>query len=228
MSGANEIRPSLWERARGLDDRTRLIIGASVAAIGILAAGVTTYALWNAQANASGGTVEAGDLKLEYGDGTWRQITEGVAAPAGGSLSEGTEGFNSMPGDVVEVRVPLTTTLRGDNLNARMTVDLGAGSAQGVADGVISAVYRVDNADQEPASEEAEPGTPVQVEELVGSNDGVTANWTVVVTVSVLGDYRWTDLAPLTDLDSWSLDGVDVTLEQARSGSGFETVRAGS
>lgn len=227
MNAARTAR-SLTKRVSGLSYRTRLLIGASIAGIGVLAAGATAYALWSAQDTVSGATIEAGDLDLAYGVGTWQQITEGVAAPAGGPLSEGTSGFHSMPGDAIEVRLPLTTTLRGDNLNAMMNVDMGAGSAQDLEDGVISAVYYVENADQESASEEAEPGTPVHVEGLVGSNDGVTASWTVVVTVSVLGDYRWTDAAPITDLDSWSLDGIDVTLEQTRSGAGFETERAGS
>lgn len=228
MNAARRIRSSVQTRVSGLKYRTQLIIGVSIVALGVLAVGATAYALWASQDSVSGGTIDAGDLDLAYGIGTWQQITEGVAAPAGGPLSGGAAGFNSMPGDVIEVRLPLTTTLRGDNLNALMNVDMGAGSAPDLEDGVISAVYRVENSDKEPASEEAEPGTPVRVAGLVGSNDGVTATWTVVVTVSVLGDYRWTDVAPITDLDSWALDGIDVTLQQTRSGDGFETERDGS
>ena len=202
--------------------RTQLIAGATIAAVGLLATGGTAYALWNAQDNFAGGRIAAGDLNLSYGEGTWAQVTPEVADPATGTLAGGTAGFNSMPGDIVEIRVPLTTVLQGDNLNARMNVEMGSGAEQSIADGTLAATYIVENAQSEPASEEAELGEPVSVAGLTGSNAGVTANWTVVVTIQVLGDYRWTDKAPLDDLDKWSVDGINVTLEQIRSGDGYK------
>lgn len=214
------------ERISGASYRTKLIAGISIAAIGVLASGSMAYALWNADATVSGGTITAGEFDLVYGSGSWSQVTPGVTNPAGGALADGTDGFHSMPGDVVEIRIPLTTTLRGDNLAAAMNVAMGAGAAQDLEDGVIAATYRVEDVAQDPASEEAELGTPVQVAGLVGSNDGVTSSWTVVVTVSVLGDYRWSDAAPLLNLDDWTVDGISVTLEQVRAGDDF--VESGS
>ncbi|MBL3680307.1 hypothetical protein [Leucobacter chromiireducens] len=215
-------------RIQGLSYRTKLTAGIVIAGVGVLSAGTMAYALWNTDTSVSGGTATAGDLDLEYGVGTWQQVTEGVVTPAGGMLVAGTEGFHSMPGDVIEVRVPVTTTLRGDNLNARMNVELGSGAAADLEAGTLAASYRVEDAAHEPVSEETELGQPVTVPGLVGSNTGVTSSWTVVVTVSVLGDYRWTQEDPLLDLDEWALDGVTVTLEQTRSGDGFTTARAAS
>ncbi len=201
--------------------RTQLIAGASIAAVGLLATGGAAYALWNAQDNFTGGKIAAGDLNLSYGEGTWAQITPEVAVPAAGTLAGGTAGFNSMPGDIVEIRVPLTTVLQGDNLNAQMNVEMGSGAEQDIENGIIAATYLVENDASEAASEEAELGEPVSVAGLTGDNAGVTAKWTVVVTIEVLGDYRWTDQEPLNDLDKWSVDGINVTLEQIRSGDGY-------
>lgn len=201
--------------------RARLIAGAGIACLALLGTGGVTYALWNAQSQFTGGDVTAGDLDLSYGDGTWAQITPGVDDPAGGLLSEGSAGFHSMPGDVIEFRVPLTTELQGDNLNARMNVEMGNAANTELRDGRIAATYVVEDSTGAPASAHALPGTPVDVAGLIGTNAGVTAQWTVVMTVEVLGDYRWTAVDPLEDLDAWSLGGIDVTLEQVRSGAGF-------
>ncbi|WP_125098576.1 hypothetical protein [Leucobacter chromiireducens] len=218
-------------RRQGLSARTKLIASASLAALGVIAAGAMATALWNAEYDVSGARVTAGDLNVSYGSGTWKQVTPGVTTPAGGTLAAGTDGFHSMPGDVIEMIVPITTTLRGENLNAVLSVETGNGATQDLIDGVVSATYRVEDATGTPvapATGEAELGTPVEVPGLVSSNAGETANWTVVVTVTVLGDYRWTQLEPIVDLDSWAIDGVNVTLDQVRSGTGFASASAAS
>lgn len=208
--------------------RTKLIAGVAIAGSAVLITGGVTYALWSAQASVSGGVFTAGDLSLSYGEGTWQQTTEGIDSPAGGTLAGGADGFHSMPGDTIEVRVPLTTVLRGENLNALMKVEVGRAAASDIAAGRISATYRVDNAASEPASEEADLGTLVRVDGLEGSNSGVTAGWNVIVTVNVLGDYRWSEKDPILDLDSWAIDGLNVTLEQTRTGDGYTNGRSRS
>ncbi|WP_125098192.1 hypothetical protein [Leucobacter chromiireducens] len=211
--------------------RTQLIAGASLAAVGVIAAAGMAVALWKAEASFSGGAVTAGDLNVVTGAGTWEQITPGVTAPAHGTLSGGTAGFHSMPGDVIEISVPITTTMRGDNLNAALAVDTGAGATSDIEAGNISASYRIEDgagAQVAPVTGEAQLGTPVRVPGLESSNAGVTADWTVVVTVSVLGDYRWTAEQPLLDLASWSVDGIDVELQQVREGAGFVTAGGGA
>lgn len=209
------------KQGKRMSYRTKLIAGSVIAGIGVLSAGGVAFALWNAETHISGGAIGAGDFDLSYGEGSWSQITPDVNSPAGGTLSGGTAGFISMPGDMVELRIPVETTLRGENLNAGMNVDAGTGANHDLDRGVIAASYRVEDADQQAASDEAELGVPVTVTGLVGSNAGVTSSWTVVVTISVLGDYRWTDTEPMLDLDKWSVGGINVTLEQLRSGDGF-------
>lgn len=229
MTSTEPTRPRAARR-RGLSARTKLIASASLATVGVLAAASMATALWNAEHSVSGARLTAGDLNVSYGSGTWKQVTAGVTTPAGGTLAGGTDGFHSMPGDVVEMIVPITTTLRGENLNATLSVETGAGAAQDIANGVVKASYRVEDASGTPvapATGEAELGTPVEVPGLVSSNAGEVANWTVVVTVTVLGDYRWTELEPMLDLDRWAIDGVSVTLDQVRSGDGYAAARDG-
>ncbi|MCW2289144.1 alternate signal-mediated exported protein [Leucobacter luti] len=211
--------------------RTKLIVGASLAAAGVVATASMAVALWNANDRFSGGAVAAGDLNVRTSEGTWEQITPGVASPERGTLSGGTAGFTTMPGDVIEISVPITTTLQGENLNAELAVDTGAGAARDIAAGVVAATYRIEDsagAQVAPATGEAPLGTPVRVPGLESSNAGSAAYWTVVVTVEVLGDYRWTSNAPTLDLESWSVDGIDVELQQVREGEGFVTAGGGS
>ncbi|RZT66645.1 hypothetical protein [Leucobacter luti] len=211
--------------------RTKLIAGASLAAVGVVAAASMAVALWNADSTFSGGTVSSGDLNVATSEGSWEQVTPGVTAPESGTLSGGTAGFNTMPGDVIEISVPITTTLQGENLNAELAVDTGAGAASDIEAGIVAASYRIEDgtgAQVAPATGEAQLGTPVRVPGLESSNAGVTANWTVVVTVEVLGDYRWTAEQPMLDLASWSVDGINVELQQVREGDGFVTAGGGA
>ena len=204
--------------------RKKLIVGAPIVVAAVLSAAVAAFALWSAEDTFAGGRATAGNLSISYGDGTWRQVTPGVGALASGTLENGVEGFVSMPGDVVEIAIPVTTTLRGENLNATLSVATGPGASADIAAGLVSASYRVESAPGvkvAPASGEAQLGSPVRVPNLESSNAGITARWTIVVTVHVLGDYRWASQAPLLDLSSWSVDGIDVTLQQVREGQGF-------
>lgn len=204
--------------------RTQLIAGATIAAVGVVGAAGLAFALWNAEDSFSGGSVAAGDLRVVTSPGSWAQVTPGVTAPATGTLAAGNEGFHTMPGDTVEIAVPITTTLQGENLNAELAVAAGSGAAPDIDAGIIAASYRVEDgsgAQVAPATGEAELGAPVTVPGLESSSAGVTADWTVVVTVQVLGEYRWTDMDPALDLASWAIDGIDVELHQVRSGAGF-------
>ncbi|SEF12645.1 alternate signal-mediated exported protein, RER_14450 family [Arthrobacter alpinus] len=217
--------------ARATGRRRQFIVGASTVAVSALLIGGATWALWQAQTGFSGGHVTAGDLNLERGTGTWHQITPGVTAPAYGSLDTASEPFVSMPGDVIEFVVPITTTLQGENLNAALLVDVGSAASQELSSGLITASYRVENAQGEqlaPATGGAELGEPVTLPGLIGSNEGVSTDWTVVVTVNVHGDYRWTEQEPLLDLGSWTVDGIKVGLDQVRGGEASASARRGS
>ncbi|MFD5598833.1 hypothetical protein ACFWHR_02135 [Leucobacter sp. NPDC058333] len=211
--------------------RTKLIAGTSLAVAGVVSTVSMAVALWIANDTFSGGSVTAGELQVSASEAAWKQVTPGVASPQSGTLSGGTADFTTMPGDVIEISVPITTTLQGENLNAALAVDTGAGAASDIEAGLVSATYRIENSagDQiAPAVGEAELGAPVRVPGLASSNAGVTANWTVFVTVQVLGDYRWTSEQPMLDLASWSVDGIDIELQQVRGGDADATAEGGA
>lgn len=202
---------------------------AALVAIGVVTALVTgsvSFALWSGSADAAGGTVTAGDLSLTTGTATWEQVTPGVTNGASGVLSPTAPDFLSMPGDVIEIVQPVTTTLVGDNLAAGLHVDF-ADAETGNADvdaGLIAISFHVEDADGNqvaPATGQAHVGDVVPVPGLVGSDDGVTATWNIVVTVEVLGDYVWDTSAPSTAPDRWQIGALVVDLEQVRTGSGF-------
>ncbi|PII85083.1 hypothetical protein BMH32_09005 [Leucobacter sp. OLJS4] len=226
LGTAKERAQRQLRRVRG--DRM-LVTGIAVLSAGILAAGgAAAFALWQAQDSVSGGRIVAGDLNLTVGTGKWQQVTAGVEAPASGPLDADPAPFVSMPGDTVEIVLPVTTTLQGDNLNAQLLVDAGAAATADIEAGRITASYRIEDADgvqAGPASGEAELGEPISVAGLESSSAGSTVGWNVVVTVNVIGDYRWTAGKPLLDLSAWSADDIDLTLQQVRSGDGFTSDR---
>jgi len=194
-----------------------MVVGIALTS-GAVALGLATgvaVARWTSSDWISAGAVGAGDLRLTEGDMTWRQVTPGVATPASGSLAATPPDFVSMPGDVVEVRLPVTTFLRGDNLVAQLAVDYAPPSPTGD----IAVSFHVEDADGRqvaPVAGEAPGGGSVAVPGLEGGDAGVTAEWTVVVTVRVQGDYQWvTPSAPAAVVD-WGAGTVKVRLEQVR------------
>lgn len=219
-------------RAGRAPRRRRLVaVAASPVAVCLgaaLVAGGGTYALWADDGSFTGGTVSAGDLSMTVGAPTWAQVTPGDDTLGSGQLLTTPAGFYSMPGDVVKIRVPVTTTLVGDNLNAGVEVSFANPQAVSadIAAGLISAGYHIENAagvQVAPVTGQAALGSTVVVSDIVGDNDGQTDNWTVVVTVNVLGDYQWlTD-----DLDGypgdWAAGDLLVRLVQVRTGTGYTT-----
>jgi len=179
---------------------------------------VTAQATWN-----SGETGEAtftsGDLSMEVGIPTWRQATPGVAQPESGPLDTDHIGFVSMPGDVIEIVVPVTTYLVGDNLHGGFSVtcaDIG---------GELDASFYVQNVGGGRITPDGALGTSIEVPGLVGSDAGIRMRWSVVITATVGGDYLWTSTGspasttPL--LEQWAVGACDVSLVQIRTGDGF-------
>jgi alternate signal-mediated exported protein len=189
--------------------------------------GGATYALWAASAAYDAGEITSGDLRLQVGTPTWEQVTPGVTAGASG-VFDGTPpaDFFTMPGDVIEIAQPVTTTLDGDNLAGAFRVAFadGAGIEEDVAEGRIAVTYTVRDASGAtvaPDGEQAELGQPVVVPGLVPTEDGSPQDWTVAIRVDVLGEYVWTDGHPVDAAGLWSAGGLVVSLEQVREGDGF-------
>lgn len=194
----------------------------SASAVAALLVSSATYALWTSRDEFSGGVFSTGDLELETGEALWRQITPGVDSPASGTLTTTPPDFFSMPGDVLEIVQPVTTTLHGDNLAAGISVDLAdptAGEAD-VEAGRIAISFHVEDesgTQVAPAVGAADLGSVVEVPGLTGGEAGTTATWDVVVRVDVLGDYVWAP-GPVSDaLDLWAAGSLTVRLEQVRT-----------
>ena len=194
----------------------RVTVLAALVAVLIGAGTGTAVAFWSLNAATEAGTITSGDLWISVGEMAWEQVTPGVINGASGVLSASPADFLSMPGDVIEIRVPVTTFLRGDNLVADMTIDCGAA----VLSDDISATFHIDDAG---GNQVSPPGgnTPVEqpltIHGLLGADTGTTAQWTVVIDVEVLGDYRWVTPQSSDPGIGWSAGTVHATLEQVRS-----------
>jgi len=209
-------------RSHGPTQPPRPRRGAGLALLGLVVTGLAVavglavgVALWTSQAQLPAGSLTAGDMTLTKGALTWRQVTPGVASPSAGSLASTPPGFVTMPGDVVELRLPVTTFLRGDNLVAELTIDYRAPAQAGD----IDVTFRIENAaggQVAPATGQAPAGVSVTVPGLEGNDAGVTQQWTVVLTVEVLGDYQWvTPASPAAAVD-WTAGTVVAALVQVR------------
>lgn len=198
--------------------RAPVAAGLGVAVV-VAVVGTGTFAGWSASSGFRGGDVVAGDLELTTGTTTWRQVTPGVSPGASGTLTTPPPGFLSMPGDVIEVRVPVTTRLQGDNLAARLRVrpgdpeDLGPNVRAGIH------IEDADGRQVAPAAGDA-PYGELSLAGLTGTDAGRTQQWSVVVVVEVLGDYVWHEGAGQTPT-WWDVGDLAVDLDQVRSGSGF-------
>lgn len=196
---------------------TSLLLAVALALVTLT--GGTALALFSERAISTIGTIRAGDLNLTLDELTWRQVTPGVNPGAVGTATTAPAGFRSMPGDIFEIRVPAITLLQGDNLVADLTVEY----LPGQSDHPITATYHVDDpADQQvaPASGEAAVGTSVDVSGLLGDNAGVTTQFTIVITVKVLGEYHWVTPATPDGSTSWSAGTVNAVLRQVRPAGG--------
>lgn len=204
-----------------------------MSAVAALLVGSATYALWSSRDHFSGGVFTAGDLEMTTGQAVWRQITPGVDAPASGTLTETPTDFFSMPGDVVEIVQPVTTTLEGDNLVGGFSVDFAdpaAGNADVEAGRIAISFHVEDENGMQVAPEvgEATFGSVVVVPGLTGAEGRTTATWDVVVRVDVLGDYVWTDEDPTGSPELWAAGSLAVKLEQVRSGGDVAGTGEGS
>ncbi|WP_311258182.1 SipW-dependent-type signal peptide-containing protein [Microbacterium sp. WCS2018Hpa-9] len=190
----------------------------AVAALTVAAIGAGTYALWSSEDTFAGSLWRAGDLSMTTEDASWRQVTPGVTEPRSGDLAATPEDFFTMPGDVIEITQSLDTYLRGENLTAALSVEFaspGAVRAQEEA-GDISVTMRVEDADGNTVATGSADGVPLAVPGLVGSSQGESDQWSVIVTVEVRGEYTWTggDVRSATGI--WAAGDLIVRLDQAR------------
>lgn len=202
----------------------RWLIGLALAAAITALAGGAAQALWTQSIFGLGGSLATADLDVAVGDLTWSQVTPGVASPASGQLAATPTDFFSMPGDIVEISAPVTAYLKGANLAAALFVGY---ADPGSADPTLSVGFHVeDEAGNRvaPLVGEAQLGEAVTIPGLTGDSEGVTTRWTVVVRVTVGGDFSWlTTPTAGSAFASWDIGTLDFDLVQVRQGPGFVT-----
>ena len=194
-----------------------VLAGVGAVLVGLVSG--SAAALFTSQGALRGAEIQAGDMWANVGTMTWQQVTPGVAGSSPSPLTSTPTGFLSMPGDIVEIRAPVTAFLKGDNLVADLTLDYTSPDA---AAGAISAEFRVEDA----KGTQVVPPTPannsVVIPGLVGSDAGVTSTWTAVLRVEVLGNYQW--VTPTSDpQQTWSAGTLLATLKQVRAPGGGPT-----
>lgn len=209
--------------ARDTSDRMKrvpLVVSAiAVAALTVAAIGAGTYALWSSEDTFSGSLWRAGDLAMTTEAASWRQITPGVTEPRSGELTSTPTDFFTMPGDVIEITQPLETYLCGENLAGALSVEFASPlEVQAQVDaGDVAVTLRVEDAEGDVVATGSPDGGPLAVPGLVGSPQGETDRWTVIVRVDVRGDYVWTDSDVRSVAGIWAAGDLIVRLDQVRA-----------
>ncbi|ALE93931.1 hypothetical protein AOC05_02900 [Arthrobacter alpinus] len=108
----------------------KLAKGAIATGVGVilLVGGGGTLATWNQAQNASMGSVVAGDLNLTAGTGAWTN--------AAGTTIAKIADYKVVPGDTLTYTQPLTVTLTGNLMTAKLAVT-GASTANGFGDSAV-------------------------------------------------------------------------------------------
>lgn len=106
--------------ARPAASRAKGIIAIAAGAV-LLLGGGTTLALWNSSASLTAGDVQAGDLNLTLGAGTW--TLDGLLTDAAPVTDPST--VRIVPGDVLTLTQTVNVTLVGDTIQADLVADTG-------------------------------------------------------------------------------------------------------
>jgi hypothetical protein len=157
---------------------------------------------------------------------TWTQATPGVSTPAHGTLASTPIDFVTQPGEIVRIVAPVTTTLKGDNLQGALTVEYDPSVTP---DPDLTVTFHVEDANGTqvaPASGDAVLGESVVVPNLLGDDAGVPITWNIVVTVVVGGEYVWAgdpaSGANSKPAGSWTVGTLDFRLLQVRGAASSE------
>ncbi|WP_051204175.1 alternate-type signal peptide domain-containing protein [Nocardioides sp. CF8] len=154
---------------------------AAVAGVTLLTGVGGTFANWSENGSAAPGTVTAGHLTLTVAPGTWSDIT--TATP---KTLTNISAFRMVPGDVVRYTTTVTPDLLGDNLTAKLTATLPAGTGTLADDVTVVAQF---------------DGSATAVREITEANDDTAIPITVTVTMpftNTLGEDEVLNLSSLT------------------------------
>ncbi len=199
----------------------------AVAVVLTIGTAAGAYALFSSQASTAGGVILNGDLQLQPDSSTgsavsWIETTSAVppADRASGTDAVSLAGFRGVPGDTVEVRYAIRTTLAGDNISAVLRAGLGAAPPAGVT----VTGYRVLTATGTlvaPAVGTTPMGSTTVVPSLTVPGDdqlliAVQLSWTgTTASLEYTAEVSTPGLPTLTTLP------VTISLEQVRQGAGW-------
>jgi alternate signal-mediated exported protein len=198
--------------------------------------------MWSTDVPVGTAVITAGNLDLRAQAPQWYLIThtEDSADHVEEPINIAT--YRAPRGDLLEVHIPITTTLVGDNLNAELVADLVADEDSGLSvldhggrRGPAPAITGFRLTDRKgvqvaPASGIAELGESVLLSASAGggaagggtAGDG-TQDWLVILSIEVGGEFLWTtpDQASADRPSQWRPGDILLSLDQVRHGSGF-------
>lgn len=169
---------------------------AAAGAAALLLGGGTSLAYWTASADAAGGTVTAGELKLTYQDcAGWEYATGDY---------EGDPVTLWVPGDVVSNVCTFEVVAHGDHLLATLTspdtLDLTA-AAPDTGEATVSVDYELDGAGVEDAS----PLAGIQITESANAR-------TLTATINVTFPYGDETTINANPTQNWAAAFEDITI----------------
>lgn len=128
--------------------------------VALLLGGGGTLAIWNDTANATTGSIVAGNLDLTSGAAVWKK--------ADGTVIPDISSYKVVPGEVLKFEQPLTIKLTGDQLKATLAPEFA-----GTSNGFFSQLNYNYNITQ--------AGTELKGRDLTSANNGAA---TVTATVT--------------------------------------------
>lgn len=192
---------------------------AIIAALALSVGVGSTYALWKDADSQPGGVILNGNLRLSGESVAWAETNPNVpeASRLSGSDLASLKTFIGAPGDEVEVRYPVVSTLVGDNIEAVLRV--AAASTPALPAGVELAGYRLRDGSGAVVAPTAAGGvvglgTAVQPDALQGPG---TFSITVCVVIRWTGSVQYTSqFSPADDPQLAAVPPVTISLEQTR------------
>ncbi|MDN6175547.1 MAG: hypothetical protein L0J17_09165 [Brevibacterium sp.] len=192
-----------------------LVLGA-VVLVTAMAVGGGTAAVWTTASDAPDTTITAGNLDITAGERMWTETSTDVANP-GATIDPAA--FLIRRGDAVTMSQPFTTTLQGDNMIGKVSVDWSDPST--IPNGV-SASYDIYDASGQTVGSTRNLGESLNLDEteelLLTDDDGRVDDFTVTVSLDFAGlSDRFSDdsTTQLTDLGKFT-----IRLDQVRTGGG--------
>jgi alternate signal-mediated exported protein len=171
----------------------------------LLLGGAGTLAYWNGNVSIGGGTITAGDLKLDSTNCTAATWTVSNATVSGGASQAFTLGTDRIvPGDVLTKTCTIAITAVGKNLKANLAVTDGVttGTDMNTADYSVGGAFTLNSTPAVPVT----TGTPI-----TSANTGQTVTATITVTFPLrAGTADNSSMLKHVDLSAYTVTATQV------------------